>query len=336
MTDVDASAADPRTAAYAPWRFRLAVLTALMTLPLILVGGLVTSKDAGLSVPDWPTSFGHNMFALPWHKWIGKVFYEHSHRLFGSIVGFLTLTLTFWTAAAEPRRWLRRLTWLALAAVCVQGLMGGLRVNLNTDPRFGPYAIGFAMAHGCFAQAFFVLITLLAVVQSRPWLQARGDRRAESQIGSAARNTDGYKRLALLLPVLLFGQLVLGALLRHTGAGLIPHAIGALVIAGLIAALFLRARADLAPGSGCRRGAHLLLFGLAAQIVLGVGSWLATFGLGPLGASAAARELIPTAHVVLGALILVTAAAHALAARSLVEAPAASLEAAAVLEGSAA
>src|SRR4051794_884421 len=84
-----------------------AVLSAAAVLPLIFIGGLVTSHDAALAVPDWPTSYGYNMFFFPWEKWVGGIFFEHSHRLVGSLVGFLTLILTFWLYWKEPRSWVR-------------------------------------------------------------------------------------------------------------------------------------------------------------------------------------------------------------------------------------
>ncbi|MDF1665895.1 MAG: COX15/CtaA family protein, partial [Planctomycetota bacterium] len=141
MTTVNNSA----VAEHSVWRFRLAIFTAFATFPLIFIGGLVTSKDAGMAVPDWPSTFGYNMFTYPWSKMVGGIFYEHGHRLVGSVVGFLTLTLCLWTAFTEKRAWLRRLTWVALLAVCIQGVMGGLRVTVVTNETLGPYAIVFAM-----------------------------------------------------------------------------------------------------------------------------------------------------------------------------------------------
>src|SRR3989337_1847164 len=102
---------------------RVALLTAVATLPLLFIGGLVTSKGAGLAVPDWPTSFGYNMFLYPWSKMVGGIFYEHSHRLVASTVGFLTIVLagTFWFT--EARAWLR---WLGVAARILGIIQGEL------------------------------------------------------------------------------------------------------------------------------------------------------------------------------------------------------------------
>ena len=87
------------------WLHRFAILTALATLFLICLGGLVTSKGVGMSVPDWPTTYGYSMFFFPFSKWVGGIFYEHSHRLVASMVGFLTVALAVWLWLQEPRRW---------------------------------------------------------------------------------------------------------------------------------------------------------------------------------------------------------------------------------------
>src|SRR5579859_7642702 len=113
-----------------PWLNRFSWLTAAGTFLLIGLGGLVTSHEAGMSVPDWPTTYGYNMFLFPFHLWTGGIFYEHTHRLLASLVGFLTIVLTAWLWVREPRRWLRWLGVSALLAVITQGVLGGLRVTL--------------------------------------------------------------------------------------------------------------------------------------------------------------------------------------------------------------
>src|SRR5829696_4675971 len=110
------------------WLHRYAKLVAASTLLLIGAGGMVTSTGSGLSVPDWPNTYGWFMFSFPVDKWVGGIFYEHSHRLIASTVGFLILVLAFWLWKAEPRRWVRQLGYLALAAVITQGILGGITV----------------------------------------------------------------------------------------------------------------------------------------------------------------------------------------------------------------
>jgi cytochrome c oxidase assembly protein subunit 15 len=183
---------------FAPWRHRLSLLLVASTLALIFVGGLVTSTGSGLSVPDWPLSYGMVMPPM-----VGGVFYEHGHRMVASGVGFLTLVLAVWTARAEGRANLRRLAWAALAAVIAQGVLGGLTVIfLLPTP--------ISVTHACLAQAFFCMTIALAYLTSREWLAA-----------TAARDdVAGVRGAALAATAAVLGQLVLGAIMRHIGAGL--------------------------------------------------------------------------------------------------------------------
>jgi cytochrome c oxidase assembly protein subunit 15 len=181
-----------------PWRHRFSVLTALCTLGLIFVGGLVTSTGSGLAVPDWPLSYGMLMPPM-----VGGVFYEHGHRLVASFVGFLTLVLALWTWRSESRPGVRRLAWLALAAVITQGVLGGLTVlYLLPTP--------ISVTHACLAQTFLCLTVALAYGTSREWL------------GDAPRKVDaaGLRTAAFTAVAVVYTQLVLGALMRHTEAGL--------------------------------------------------------------------------------------------------------------------
>src|SRR5436309_1631193 len=132
---------------YSPWPHHLAVVTADATLLLIFVGGVVTNTGSALAVPDWPTTFGYNMFLYPWSRMVGGIFYEHSHRLIGSVVGMLTVTCAVWLWLTEDRKWMRVVGLVAVVAVIAQGILGGLRVLLLEH--------GLAIIHGCVAQAFF-------------------------------------------------------------------------------------------------------------------------------------------------------------------------------------
>ena len=146
------------------WLHRYAKLVAASTLLLIAAGGMVTSTGSGLSVPDWPNTYGWFMFSFPMDKWVGGIFYEHSHRLIASTVGFLTIVLAIWTWRVEPRAWVRWLGLAALGAVILQGLLGGLTVLLLLP---APVSIG----HAGLAQLFFCITLTLAVVTS-PWWKA--------------------------------------------------------------------------------------------------------------------------------------------------------------------
>jgi cytochrome c oxidase assembly protein subunit 15 len=191
---------------YIPSLHRVALLTAAATFPLIFMGGLVTSHGAGMSVPDWPNSYGYNMFTFPPSQWLsrqaGGVFYEHSHRLMGSLVGMLSIALCAWAWKTEPRRWVRWLATGVLAAVIFQGVLGGLRVVLKQ--------LDLAIVHACVAQAFFCLAALTAVVTSRWWVEG-APRRAHDRAPF---------RLAAVLVLVVYLQLVVGAVMRHYRAGL--------------------------------------------------------------------------------------------------------------------
>ena len=182
---------------------RYAALTALATLGLIGLGGLVTSHGAGMAVPDWPTTYGYNMFLFPVSQWVGGIFYEHTHRLYASAVGLLTVILAVWLQFRAPRRSLALLGWLALALVIAQGVLGGLRVTLMKDV--------LGVFHASLAQAFLVLVTLIAVFTSRWWARWNAEAPAVPA---------GLRRLLLAVTALIFLQLALGATMRHQHAGL--------------------------------------------------------------------------------------------------------------------
>ncbi|MBL9171281.1 MAG: COX15/CtaA family protein [Verrucomicrobiales bacterium] len=183
------------------WLKRFAVFAAVNTLLLIGIGGLVTSKGAGMAVPDWPTSYGYNMFFLPFHLWKGGIFYEHSHRLFASWVGFLTVVLAVWLWVKDKRVWLRRLGFLAVGLVILQGVLGGLRVVWFKD------YIG--IFHAALAQGFLALLAAIALFCTRFW-----QRLGTSGISLHVRNW------MVVAVAGIFLQLLLGAAMRHQHSGL--------------------------------------------------------------------------------------------------------------------
>ncbi len=184
---------------------RFSLFTACCTGVLIFIGGLVTSTNSGLSVPDWPTTFGENMFTYPIHKWVGGVQYEHGHRLFASFVGFLTVVLTILMWKFERRKWVRTLTYFALFAVILQGVLGGVTVLLKLPPII-------SIAHGMLAQSFFCIVSCLALFTSRWWIE-------KSSTIQKPKNLILFK-LSLFSASVVFIQLFFGALMRHTYSGL--------------------------------------------------------------------------------------------------------------------
>lgn len=201
-----------------PWLHRFALLTTIVTLLLICSGGMVTSKGVGLAVPDWPTTFGYNMFLFPVSKWVGGIFFEHTHRLIASTVGFMTIILAAWIWRADDRRWLRNLGFAALVAVIIQGILGGLRVTLLKDE--------IGIFHACLAQAYLGMLVLITLATSQLW-------RRISDAHSFSASVRPLARLVIGTTILIYLQLGLGATMRHQHRDLsildFPAAYGSIV-----------------------------------------------------------------------------------------------------------
>jgi cytochrome c oxidase assembly protein subunit 15 len=191
---------------YRPALHRFACFCAGSVLFLICIGGLVTSNEAGMSVPDWPTTYHQNMFTFPWNQWVGGIFYEHSHRLVASGVGVLVVILAVWLWFQE-QVWLRWVGIVVPIFIFLEGVIGGLRVVLSEDQ--------LGILHGCLAQLLFVAVSLIALFTSRWWIGA-----GSSAAGVLPRHWTGR---ALAVCALIFCQLMLGAVMRHEHAGLSIH-----------------------------------------------------------------------------------------------------------------
>ena len=348
---------------YHIWLHRIAVLTAVMTFILICMGGLVTSTDSGLAVPDWPTTFGYNMFLYPLSKtvsgflfsvdptlqtdldegnlsenlrsalenneisisenavisaeeeggrwrltdsenertytliksdarldvYVHGVLYEHTHRLIGSIVGVLTILLLVAIWAKDDRRWLILLGAIALLAVIVQGVMGGLRVTHLSR--------ALAIVHACFAQVFFGLTASLVLFTSRGWLQIW--QRIEDPGASRLR------RLSGITLVLIYVQFIFGAILRHTGTRLDAHLLFAALVTIHVFLLSGRVLSDYLGYLRLVRPILVLSGLLAVQLVLGGAAYVAEFTSVGEVVSSSMSVIITTAHVAIGALMLV-------------------------------
>ena len=259
---------------------RLALGTALATAVLIVFGGLVTNTGAALAVPDWPDTFGHNLFFYPWSGMVGGVFYEHGHRLLGATVGLLTLAL----AAALWRRGatLRTLGVIAVLAVVAQGVLGGLRVVLQRDD--------IALVHGPLAQAFLALVVTLAYLTSPA---ARTPMRVPAG--------GGLRRSALVAVAVTYAQIVLGALVTHAG-WLWLHVGGAVAVFAVVPVVTARARRT---GDAVARPLARALLGLLGlQLALGIGAYLARFSPIWIPGEQVTILALPVIHRLVGGLLL--------------------------------
>jgi len=289
------------------WLRRFTKLVAFSTLFLIFAGAMVTSHDAGLSVPDWPNTYGQFMWAFQLSKWVGNIFYEHSHRLIASTVGFFVFIQAIWLQLREPKRFLRVLGWCSLVAVIAQGILGGLTVIFLL-----PHAV--SIAHAGLAEIFLCINVSIAFFASRAFGILRQHERGDAPVASTTA-----------LVALVYAQILVGALMRHLGAGLaIPtfplplvppsasaavlvnfaHRVGALLVAIAVVTIAVRL-ARFHANHPTRVVANFLLLFVAAQIMLG--GYTIWSGRQPV---------ITSLHVMFGALTLATSLVLALTARA--------------------
>lgn len=297
------------------WPHRLALLSAVVIFPLIWVGGLVTSYDAGMAVPDWPDTYGYNLFLYPWTTWFfgpWDLFIEHGHRLLGALAGLLMIALLATTVLTKCPRWLVQFAAALLVLVILQGVLGGIRVRL--DDRM------FAMLHGCTGPLFFVLVIAFAVVTSPRFNQRdlSDEPKTKSRLTTAAWGFAGVCYL----------QLVLGALVRHVPVTSSAGFFRAVVLLHIVMAFVLLGQALLLSsqvlfGKQDRSVSRWVGVSLSAlivlQVTLGAATWIVKYGwpdwMGSFQFAAqhlnyeksALQALISTAHVANGSLILATA-----------------------------
>ena len=273
-----------------------AMFTACATFILIIAGALVTSNDAGLSVPDWPTSYGH-VFRLP--PWIGGIRYEHSHRMIAGFTILLTSTIAFWTLFVDRRRWMKALGFGALGTIVAQAVLGGMTVR-----HFLPPAV--STAHAAVAQTFFCIAIAIAVFTGRRWVE---------EVPQPVSD-DGHPTLltlSLLSIFILYVQLILGSMFRHHGMPWWPHVLNAVVVALLLTWTGVRAILQFPRIDAIRRPAVLLLFLLVIQLCLGFAAFLTRVVWGPDAPQPELSMVLSTvAHVAVGALLLATTAVLAL------------------------
>jgi heme a synthase len=233
---------------------RFSVLLAICTLFLIIAGASVTSNQAGLSVPDWPLSYGQVMPEMA-----GGVFYEHGHRMIASTVGLFTVILAVWLWRRDDRIAVRRLGWGAVVVVILQGVLGGVTVLYMLPPLV-------SISHACLAQIFFCMTIAMAMFTSEGWY--RGPVEVEDHGWPSLRS------LAMITPVLVLLQIALGAGYRHRAIGVMPHVLGAIVIGTMIMAFAVFVLVQFPEHKPLRRTAWALLSITCIQLLLGIAAYL--------------------------------------------------------------
>ena len=321
-TVIDLMSTDANTIDTVPtgrWLHRFAVLAVCLVWPLIWIGGLVTTYDAGMAVPDWPNTYGYNLFLYPYKTWLlgpFDLFIEHGHRLLGAVVGMVAIGIVILAFFTDSRRWVFPLAIGLLIAVIAQGLLGGMRVRLGDRT--------LAMVHGCIGPAFFALCMVMMAVTSRKWWAA--SRRLfvpDPDTHGSQMISRGTLLLTASLVVISYGQLILGAQLRHAQPDLPPGRFTMTVAVHVMTAFLLWILTVFVWRSARRCGDLTLsrpavsLIGLVGiQILLGVGTWVVNYGFPQFlswapGASGFllrskgfADSITVTAHVATGSLIL--------------------------------
>ena len=284
------------------WRYHYAAGGLLLCLLLVSWGGVVTSIEAGLAVPDWPSSFGsydpiatgysdpENPDARWWQE--GPVLAEHGHRLLGALVGLWIMGLALWTWLADSRRWVRILAVSATGLVILQGVLGGLRVIWTS--------VDLAVVHAMGAQLFFCAAVILTVSCSRTWLTRNMESSPEMR---------QLRILAGSTAVVVYVQILLGALLRHPGAGvdltfIIVHAAGSVLVLSLIIVTCGRIRERFSDQPLLNRGAWVMLTCLFLQLILGMIALITLLYDAGQGQRSLAQVVFSSSHLVVGTILM--------------------------------
>ncbi len=263
---------------------------AVVTFFLIIAGALVTSNDAGLSVPDWPTSFG-SLYKIP--HLVGGVKFEHTHRMIAQFVGFLSIILAVWTWRTDPRRWMKYLGLTALGLVIAQGILGGITVLFYLPP-------AVSSAHAALAQTFFCVVILIALFTGQDWVEEVPRVEIDHQRPSLFA-------LVLFSIFVLYVQLILGAMFRHHGLSWWPHVLNAVTVAIVLTWTSIRALSRYSGLDAVRRPAVTVLALMIAQLCLGFIAFITRVAWGQDAVQPELPMVVSTvAHVAVGALLLGT------------------------------
>jgi cytochrome c oxidase assembly protein subunit 15 len=288
---------------YHPGLHRWSILLALCTLLLVVAGGLVTSRDAGLSVPDWPLSYGKLMPPME-----GGILYEHGHRMIATTVGLFTIVSMVWLFRVEKRRWMRWLGAIALLAVVAQGVLGGLTVIYLL-----PWWI--SSSHACLAQLFFSTTVAMAIFTSRWWMERADTVQEDPQFP--------IRGLSLAAPFCVLGQLALGAAARHKAIGTIYHICGSPIVTGVVLWVSLRILLHYARNRELRVGALTLIAITFSQVFLGIAAYMSRIAYADAVQPMPIMVTFTVLHVAVGALTMAGSVALAILVRRNLTAPAA-------------
>ncbi|HEB60552.1 MAG TPA: hypothetical protein ENJ06_01890 [Phycisphaeraceae bacterium] len=297
------------------WHAAFAWAAVVATWLLLIAGGLVTGADAGLSVPDWPRTFGSNMFLYPLSRMTGAIYFEHAHRLYGSLVGITTITLAIETWRTDKRKWLRVVVGLAILAVVLQGVMGGYRVALahtgegiavSTPADETTISAVLRVVHGVFGQLFFALMVFIATAASQLWyprISTSDSVSADNTTLYVSARTDRLLTRVFLLAVIV--QLILGTLVRHLDILVMGHVSFAVVVGCL--AYAAGGRAWLLSGKGqfrLKRTGLILVIVISLQLLLGLAAYVVTTMADASATPSAGNVTLSTAHQATGAAVL--------------------------------
>ncbi len=266
------------------------VALASLVFLLIIAGALVTSNDAGLAVPDWPTSFG-SLYKIP--PMVGGVKYEHGHRMLAEFVGLLTITMCVWTFRVERRAWMKKLSLAMIGIIVAQGILGGITVLY-----FLPWYI--SSAHAGLGQTFFSVAVLMALFTRREWIE-------RPPVTAGEKTTPNTRSLTLLAILAVYLQLFFGAGFRHSGISILPHLLNAVLTAAILFWTAVRVLVSHGRNRELRVPAIWLLGLLLVQLGLGFAAYLTRVIWGKDAVQPLPSMVYTTvAHVAVGALILAT------------------------------
>ena len=309
---------------------RIGCLLACIVFPLIWVGNLVTTTDAGMAVPDWPNTYGYNLFLYPYREWFfgpWDLFVEHGHRLLASLAGLISIVLVVVTSKKEKRDWVKRLAWIILALVIAQGILGGVRVVY--DARW------MAKIHGCIGPFFFAHVVAFCVATSRWWTSSKG-----LVFVGGKRTLQWAPKIATTLLCMSFLQLVLGAFVRHIDDTASPKQftllIGLHILTAVVLLLgtlfqFLVTRRSELKSVGIRASINVLTLLLLVQFSLGLATWVVKWGFPSwfenhewaatfiIAEKSFFQVNVVTTHAAIGSLILAFWVVHAMRTRRVMD-----------------